>query len=136
MKKTFVVLIALSFCVMLSVLLSDCKTGSNDTLVAQGPILAEDDVTILPGGGGSEVPIFADSGLTIRITMTASDNSMQPYGYLEYPGGSGEYHPSQDTAQNGTNTAVVTLPQAGFYQLIVFDGTSTGGTVHVKVEII
>jgi hypothetical protein len=94
-------------------------------------------VTVPPGGGFSpEIPIFVDKEQTIRITLTASNTSMQPYGYLDYPGGGGDYVPPLQTAQNGTNSIELTLDQIGTYQFLVLDGANIGGTVHVKIEVL
>lgn len=141
MKKKPCLLIIFSLCLIFGMVLVNCDgdddngspTGSGTT----GEILADQDVTVPPDGGFSpEIPIFVDKEQTIRITLTASNTSMQPYGYLDYPGGGGDYYPPLQTAQNGTNSIEVTLDQIGTYQFLVLDGANIGGTVHVKIEVL
>lgn len=116
-----------------------CGDGNNRPSPSPEPgpeILVEQDVTV-PGGGGSfEVSFLGSSGQTIRITLTASNTSIEPYGYLTYPDGTGEYTPLNENAQNGENMSEVTLNQTGTYDLSIMDGANIGGTVHVRVEVI
>ncbi len=140
MKKTSRVCIMLCLCVISGMVLVSCKSGGgNKSPAASGTpeILADQDVTVPPGGGFSpEIPIFVDKEQTIRIILTASNANIQPYGYLDYPGGGGDYYPPLQTAQNGTNSIEVTLDQIGTYQFLVLDGANIGGAVHVKIEIL
>jgi len=115
--------------------LSGCKSSSNDSPTGPGTILLDKNL-IVPGGGGSiEATFSASNGLTIRITLTAS-NPMQPYGYLTFPGGQGGYYPDLSTALNGMNSVDLALTQSGTYRLSVMDGANIGGTVYVKVEVL
>jgi hypothetical protein len=99
-------------------------------------VLVEQDVTVPGGGGGFDVSFSGNNGQRIRITLRASNTSMQPYGFLVNPDDTGEYTPLNDTAQNGENMSEVTLNQTGTYVLTIFDGSNIGGAVHVRVEVI
>lgn len=136
MKKTSFLLIALSF-FLTCMIVAGCGSSNNGSPTGPGTVLLETDVTV-PGGGGvsGELTFSASSGLTIRITLTASDTTLEPYGYLTFPNGQEEYQPDLSTAQNGMNSVDLTLTQGGTHRLSVMDGTNTGGTVHVKVEVI
>ena len=136
MKKNSRLLVLFSLCLVCVMMLSGCNGDDNSSPTGPGTVLLEQDVTV-PGGGGvsGEVTFSASSGLTIRITLTAS-NTMQPFGYLTFPNGQGGYYPANETAQNGMNTVDLLLTQGGTYRLTVMDGTNIGGTVHVKVEVI
>ncbi len=103
----------------------------------QPKILVNQVVNVPGGGGGGEVSFYATSGQTIRITLTAAQTSMLPYGHLETPDGSGEdYLPPLETASNGSNTIQVTLTQTVTYRLVIFDGSNEGGNVTVRVELL
>ena len=100
------------------------------------PILyvADQVVSISAGGGAGSVTFAATSGETIRITLTAAQTSMEPYGFLQAPDASGIYVPPLASAVNGSNTAQATLAQTGTYTLVIYDGTNQGGNVTVRVE--
>jgi hypothetical protein len=134
MKTRYFLLIALSFC-LTGLIVAGCGSSDNGSPTGPGTVLLERDVTVAGGGGSFQVTFSASNGQSIRITLTASSN-LEPYGYLTYPNGGGEYYPDLSTAQNGVNSIDLALTQTGTYELSVMDGTNRGGTVHVKVEII
>ena len=143
MNKHTYVLIALSVCLIGSLVLSGCPTGgtnNGNSLTGPGSVLVNQQVNVPGGGGGSpEILFSAESGQTIRITLTAvSPLTMQPYGWLEVvnPQGVGAYVPPLSTAANGVNSIDVTLDQTGLYALVVLDGANIGGTVQVRVDVI
>jgi len=111
-------------------------TQANFLLTASN-VLVNQIVTVGAGGGFGAVSFNASKGERIRISLTASSTSMEPYGFLGLvEGESGSYIPSLDTAHDGVNTADVTLNETGTYGLTVFDGSNQGGTVSVRIEVI
>jgi hypothetical protein len=98
--------------------------------------LANQVVSIGPGGGWAGIAFRGTSGQRVRITLTASNPIMRPYDYLENPDGTGSYTPPANTAHNGVNSVEVSLTQTGLYVLTVFDGSNLGGNVTVLVEVI
>ena len=136
MRKQLCLLISFSLCIVLVMVFSGCAgDDDNGSPTSPGTVLVERDVTVPGGGGTADVTFSGSSGQNIRITLTASPN-VEPYGYLTYPDGEGEYYPELQTAQNGANSVELTLNQTGTYTLGIMDGTNQGGTVHVKVEVI
>jgi hypothetical protein len=71
----------------------------------------------------------------IKVTMSSPSSSVEPYGYLDMPGGDGRYVPSNETAKPGSNVGELEARQAGQYQLTVFDGANHGGEVSVIVQV-
>jgi hypothetical protein len=141
MRSALSVVAALGVCVGSA--LAGC--GKDSTAPSDPSILAESDVNVGSNGGAGHVYFTVDSigtsGLEVRITLKATSTSvvgviatMQPYGYLVSPSGAEGYTPPLETAQNGQNTADLTLTELGRYELTVFDGSGAGGTVHVKVQ--
>ncbi len=105
---------------------------------AQGPAPSEgiliDQMATIPGNGGNaEVSFNASGGQRIRILLSASSTSVQPYASLQYPDGTSMYNPPINTAANGVNQVEIPLNQTGQYTLTLFDGSNQGGTVSVKV---
>jgi hypothetical protein len=136
MKARSFLLFLLSFCLVFTMILAGCgDDDDNGSPTAPGTTLVDQSVTVAGGGGSAEVSFSANNGQKIRITLTASSD-MQPYGYLTYPNGTGEYYPDLQTAQNGMNSIELTLNQTGAYALAIMDGTNRGGAVQVKVEIL
>lgn len=114
---------------MLMIFSFGCKDEDGGTT-----ILVDRNVTVPGSGGGVEVIFTAANGDRIRITLTATDTSMEPYGHLQYPDGSSGYYPPINTAANGQNSVELSLNQTGGYILTVFDGSNQGGQVQVKIE--
>lgn len=108
-----------------------CKQGAPSESV-----LVNKTVTIAGGGGGAELSFNASTGQKISITLKAANTSMEPYGYLEYPGGSADYYPSLDTVKNAANTIEIRLNRTGQYNFTIFDGSNQGGDVLVKITIL
>ena len=102
----------------------------------QSKILMNQVVSVGGGGGFAQVQFNATSGQRIRITLTGTPSTMEPYGGLEIPGGTNASVPPNGTAVSGRNVAEVTLSQTGEYRLDVFDGTNAGGTVTVLIELL
>ena len=132
MKTKSVVLMFPSLCLVVVVGLFGCG-GDGDN--SSATVLVDENVTVGSGGGSANVSFSGTSGQNIRITLTAS-SSMDPYGNLGYPDGTGVYTPQNEMSQNGVNSSDVTLNQTGTYTLTVFDGTNQGGAVHVRVEVL
>ncbi len=134
MKTQSFLLCLLGFCLVFIMILAGCGDGDSSP-TGPGTVLVERDVTVPGGGGSTDVTFSGRSGQNIRITLTGSV-PMEPYGYLTYPNGTGEYYPPVQTAQNGSNLLDLTLNQRGRYTLSIMDGSNQGGTVHVKVEVL
>ncbi len=96
-------------------------------------VLVDKTVSVGAGGGAAEVSFNASSGQRIQIVLSAANTSMQPYGNLQYPDGTGMYNPPLNTAANGTNQAEFVANQTGQYSVTIFDGSNQGGTVSVKI---
>jgi hypothetical protein len=107
-----------------------CTPGGDQ----QSNVLVNKVVNVGGGGGYGSVSFNATAGQAIRITLTGAQASMEPYGNMENPDGSGFDAPPLSTASNGSNTGQVTLTQTGTYTLVIFDGSNAGGNVTVKVE--
>jgi uncharacterized protein YegP (UPF0339 family) len=135
MKKKSRLLTVLSLCLVSVMVLANCNGDGGSSPSGPGTVLLDKNVTVASGGGSAEVRFSASNGQTIRITLTATSN-MEPYGYLTYPNGTGEYYPDLQTAQNGVNSIELTLNQTGAYELTIMDGSNQGGAVHVKVEVL
>ncbi|MCX6556449.1 MAG: hypothetical protein NTW95_03310 [Candidatus Aminicenantes bacterium] len=130
MKK---IMVMTSICFLLAGILffGACKNCECDEDVIT---IHVDQMVNVPGGGGSvDVTFNGSSGVRIRITLSCSNNSMRPYGYLQAPNGSGDYTPPNN-ASNGQNSAETMLNQNGTYTLTVFDGANIGGQVHVVID--
>ena len=112
--------------------LSGCEPRNG---AASGPVLADKTVTVAPGGGGAVISFAAAAGQKIRVTMTSPSSSVEPYGYVDMPGDTGQYVPSNETAKPGSNVGELVAGQAGQYQLTVFDGANHGGEVSVVVQV-
>ena len=87
-------------------------------------------------GGGAKVTFDGAAGQVIRITLTAVNSSMEPYGDLENPDGTSSNIPPINGGSNGVNTALTTLGKQGTYTLTVFDGTNLGGIVNIRIEFV
>ena len=111
----------------LAIILTACSNPS---------VLVDQSVTVAAGGGGADVTFKGTNGQKIGITLTASSASMEPYGFLVSPDGSGQYTPSLDRATNGSNTIQLVLTATGEYKLTVFDGSNQGGKVSVRVIVL
>ena len=135
MDKQARLIVVLSVCVMVAMGLLGCGGKNTSPAKPSFPVLlVEKTVTVAGGGGGANVTFDGSSGWSIRITLTATQSTMMPYGYLECQVGTGTYRPPEESAKNGQNSDVVTLAQTGTYTLTIFDGENKGGTVSVKVE--
>ena len=99
-------------------------------------ILLDQTVSVAGEGGGAAVFFSGSAGQTVRITLTGSPTSREPYGHLEPPGGNATSVPSNGASVNGVNTADVTLQQTGQYTFTVFDGSGQGGNVRVLVWVL
>jgi len=140
MKKEVCFLILLSFCVVLVLGLFGCGGGGSSSPTFP-MVLVDTSGPVGSQGGAFEVRFSANNGWQIRITLrdssvspNASTIPMEPYGYITNPDGTGDYYLPNGAAQNGQNSAELTLTQTGTYTLTVFDGTNQGGTVSVKIE--
>jgi hypothetical protein len=112
-------------------------TTQADFLLTASNVLVNQTVSVGAGGGFGVVSFNASNGQKIRITLTVSNTSMEPYGFFGLlGGGSGSYIPPQDTVHDGVNTADVTLNETGTYELTIYDGSNQGGTVSVLIEVI
>jgi len=109
--------------------LGACKESEEES-----NILIDQTVTVPGGGGGVDVTFSGSSGMGIHITLICTNVSLQPYGYLQAPNGSGAYIPPLETASGGQNSADTTLDQNGTYTLTIFEGENIGGAVHVTIE--
>ena len=98
--------------------------------------LADQVVTVGPGGGYGTVTFEAETGQKILITMMSDLFLLEPYGYLGPTGGEGIYTPENGTSVDGLNSSDVTISQGGSYTLTVFDGSNQGGSVHVRIELL
>ncbi len=129
MKKVGLLLIA----AVLMFSVAGCG-GDDDGTTGGGMSLVYDAGVSVGGGGGSATIFFqGKSGKLVRITLTSSA-SMQPYGFIEPPGGNASYTPPLDTARNGSNTGEVTLSgSSGQVSYTVFDGNNAGGAVQVQI---
>ena len=91
-------------------------------------------VDVPAGGGKAQLPLQGEQGQTLQITLTASDTSLEPYGYLEMPDATGVYVPEDGNAAGGANSGQVTLTQDGAHVYYVHDSQNIGGQVNVKIE--
>jgi hypothetical protein len=96
--------------------------------------LVDRTVTVGAGGGFAGVKFNATSGQIIRITLTGSPATMEPYGDLLKPDDTNSAAPPNGSSSGGVNTIDVTLTQTGQYTLGVFDGANLGGSVHVVIK--
>ena len=123
--------------------------GCNITVTQQNPTptpqvtnppqsaLVNKTVFIGAGGGYADLVFSATNGQRIRITLTATNSLMEPYGFLQYPDGTtSTYVPPLTTSMNGVNSTELILTQSGIYFFTVFDGSNLGGQVQVKIEVI
>lgn len=101
-----------------------------------GSPLVSQSVTLAAEGGNAEVTFNGTAGQTIRITITGTPTTMEPYGILHSPTGTPTDAPPNGTATNGTDQATVTLTETGQYSYVVFDGANIGGSVVVLIEVI
>lgn len=93
-----------------------------------------DQVVNVPGEGGVvELSFSSRQGQTLRITLTATNSALVPYGYLETPA-KGSYMPPIATAKGAMNSSQLTLSHSGDYVLSIFDAANIGGSVRVQVE--
>jgi len=100
-------------------------------------VLVNTTVSIGSGGGYADLVFSASNGQRIRITLTATNTLMEPYGFLQYPDGTtSTYFPPLATSSNGVNSSELIFTQSGTYIFTVFDGSNLGGQVSVKVEVI
>ena len=124
-------LIPLVLCLALIAIALSCNSST------PAPRLLIDKQVTVPGGGNTAEVVFnAKQGQRIRIDLQASSSDLQPYGYLTFPDGNGDYIPNLENTRDGKNSAEFALPQAGAYTLAIMDGSNQGGPVAVKVEII
>jgi hypothetical protein len=124
-------LIPLALYLFLSLITLSCGLGSSG-----GKILVEKEIEVPGGGNTAEVVIKGEVGQHILITLEAKNSPVEPYGYLTYPDGSGDYVPSIDTIKEGKNSVKITLSQSGDYTLAVMDGSNQGGKVSIKIEVL
>ena len=125
----FGLILLVAFGGRLSAALFPASASSRSALVDQM-------VNVIGNGGFGEVKFRASKGQRIQISLSASNPSMEPYGFLQFPDGSSEYTPPLNAALNGTNEITMTLNLDGEYQLIVFDGSNQGGPVSVKITLV
>jgi hypothetical protein len=118
------------FLVLAAVTLS-CGLSSSEA-----KILVEKEAEVPGGGNTTEVVFNGEEDQRILITLEAKNSPVEPYGYLTYPDGSGDYVPKIDTIKEGKNSAEITLSQSGAYTLAVMDGSNQGGPVRIKVEVL
>jgi hypothetical protein len=145
MKRQTSTLALLVFSVVVVMLMGSCQgrpSNEANSLPLPGSIgqqevtLVDKQVTVARDGGSAKVHFAARRGEKIRIGLKASSPSSEPYGYLEWPDGKGEYSPLNQTAAAGENSAIVTLDRTGIYILTVFDGSNQGAIVRVTVQVI
>jgi len=98
--------------------------------------LVEQRVSVPSGGNTAEVVFSAKQGQKLRISLEAESEVLEPYGYLTYPDGSGDYFPRLEDARDGKNSAEITLSQDGAHTLAIMEGTNQGGAVQVKVAVV
>jgi hypothetical protein len=128
MKRVLTSIVEISVGVSLAFLGGCHRAPSNPSAVLDRT------VSVGPGGGHGDVTFEATRGQKVRITLTGSKKTMEPYGNLEPPDGSGEYFPPNGGSKDGVNTGVITLSQTGRFTLTVFDGSNGGGSVHVVIQ--
>ena len=121
----------LSLCLILAAVTLSCGLSSSEV-----KILVEKEAEVPGGGNTTEVVFNGEEDLRILITLEAKNSPVEPYGYLTYPDGSGDYFPKIDTIKEGKNNAEITLSQSGAYTLAVMDGSNKGGLVKIKVEVL
>ena len=121
----------LAVCLVLAAVTLSCGLGSSGA-----KILVEKETEVPGGGNTAEVVFNGEKGQRILITLEAASSPVEPYGYLTYPDGSGDYVPIIDTIKEGKNSAEITLNQSGAYTLAVMDGSNQGGAVKIKVEVL
>ena len=129
--KTKSILIPLALCLILAAVTLSCGLGASSA-----KILVEKEVEVPGGGNTAEVVFNGEEGQRVLITLEAKSSPVEPYGYLTYPDGSGDYVPSIDTLKERKNSAEITLSQTGAYTLAVMDGSNQGGAVRIKVEVL
>ena len=130
MKAKYISIPLLFFLILVATALS-CKSTTPTP-----EILVEKQFEVPPGGNTAEVVFNAKEGQRIRISLQAKGDTVEPYGYLTFPDGNGDYFPKLENQQDGKNTAELTLPQTGAYTLAIMDGSNQGGLVEVKVEVL
>jgi hypothetical protein len=108
-----------------------CSLGSSGA-----KILVEKEAEVPGGGNTTEVVFNGEEDQRILITLEAKNSPVEPYGYLTYPDGSGDYYPKIETIKEGKNSIEITLNQSGAYTLAVMDGSNQGGSVKIKVEVL
>ena len=126
MKNRVPLTVALGVCMVFVMGQSQCPIGNL--------VLLDQTVAVDGGGGFVDVSFHGTAGQHVVVSMTGV-NTMEPYGFLTYPSGSGEDAPPNNTAHNGMNSVMTTLPETGMYTLTVFDGANQGGMVHVQVVL-
>lgn len=104
------------------------------TCTADVEVHIDEQVTVPAGGGKAQTTFDAVTGQTLRITLTATNTSLVPFGYLEHPDGTGTYLPDEANAKDGKNTGQATLTQDGTHTQFIFDSGNTGGEVQVLIE--
>jgi len=124
-------LVPLALCLLLAAITLSCGLGASGA-----KILVEKEVEVPGGGNTAEVVFNGEEGQRVLISLEARSSPVEPYGYLTYPDGSGDYIPSIDTIKEGKNSAKITLSQSGDYTLAVMDGSNQGGAVRIKVEVL
>lgn len=129
-------LVSVGMLLLASIVSAGCSAGGTAVMSLPPGTLANQVVSIGPGGGWASIGFQGSSGQRVRITLTASNTALRPYEYLENPDGTGSYTPPMSTAHNGVNSVEVNLTQTGSYVLTVFDGSNLGGTVTVLVTVI
>jgi len=110
--------------------------GCAPTTDSGGALPVNRTVTVTAGGGGTLVSFNGTAGQTIRVTLTGTPATMEPYGYLESPDGTAEYTPANGAASGGVNSSTVALTRSGEYTLTVFDASNLGGSVAVRIEVV
>lgn len=108
---------------------TEATTPTESTLT----LIYDANVTVAGGGGAATIFFQGQSGKLVRITLTSAA-SLQPYGFIEPPGGNATYTPPLETAKPGSNTGEITLTGTnGQVSYTVFDGNNVGGSVQVQI---
>jgi hypothetical protein len=109
-------------------------SGCSRKLPSNPSVLVDKTVSVGAKGGYGNVTFNASKGQKVRITLTAARKTMEPYGNLGNPDGTGGYFPPNGGSKDGVNTGEMTLSQTGQFTLTVFDGSNEGGNVHVVIQ--
>ncbi len=121
--------------VLLALAISGMAIGLGCRKASAGEVKTLLDKTVSVGaeGGSAEVSFEALKGQKIKIELKAASSKMEPYGFLQRPGGKEEYRPTVETAKNAKNESEFTADKKGRYNLTLFDGSNLGGKVSVII---